>query len=132
MNISQLIRELEASKHAYKQVNDKFNALKSLREDSARELETLEKQILSYMQENGVYQEEINVEEGFTHVLTYLKPKQVVDIPLIDAIPDEFCRLERKPNKAAIKEYLKENQVNWGCLSDGKASFRLDIKRSPE
>ena len=56
------------------------------------------------------------------------KPSQVLLIENESRIPEEFCHYEKKINNAAVKEALKEGQVEGARLVDGKRSVMIKLK----
>ena len=74
----------------------------------------------SLITETGEY--EVTIPGKVTdYKIGYLRePSDVVEIPDVNAVPDEFVEIERKPNKIEIKKHLKNNNVNWARLTKGE------------
>ncbi len=61
--------------------------------------------------------------------LITVKPAPVsVLIPDNEAVPEEFCRIKKEPDKTRIKEFLKHNKCNWATLSDRDNTIQLKTK----
>jgi len=58
------------------------------------------------------------------------KPRQVVDVPNIDLVPEEYVKVERTLMKKEIKEFLKTNRVNWANFKDGAVYLNYKIRKN--
>lgn len=79
------------------------------------------------MQENGLLEDLIEGEH-INYKIHFTTPKGAVKCPNPDAVPDDFCKIERKPELKKIKEFFDEgNQVNWATIefSEPKLTYKL-------
>lgn len=84
------------------------------------------KNIENLIQENGVCDDLVAGEEYDTRV-HYSNPRGRVVIADKDAIPEKFVRtsVTTEPDKLAIREYLKENKVNWAKMEYPEPVLKL-------
>lgn len=60
----------------------------------------------------------------------YTTPRKVVDIPDIDAVPDEYVKTTVTPDKKAIEEFLKQRGgCNWASFKDGNSNLNYKIRK---
>lgn len=76
------------------------------------------------MREDGVT-EEIIESDLARFKLTFSTPTKTLDIPDVDAVPDEFIKTERKPMKREIKDAYGDFDVlpNWVQWKEGESKF---------
>jgi len=87
-------------------------------------------QLAAEMKSNGVLEELVDG-ELIDYKLSFTNPRGAIKCPDADAVPDEFCKIERKPELKKVKEYLDAgNEVNWATIefSEPKLTYRL-VKR---
>ncbi len=85
-------------------------------------LEKAWQHIAALMAETGEF-EVLLPGENCDYKIAYSKPRQNVEVD-DDAVPDEFCKLVRTPNKKEIKEMLESGaKVNWARLKDGESKL---------
>jgi len=87
--------------------------------------------IANEMNESGVLEETI-AGELIDYVLYFTKGRESVKVENPDAVPDEFCKIERKPKLKEIKEYIASgNHVNWACVEtgSGKLSYKAKVRK---
>lgn len=71
------------------------------------------------MAENGEY-ESIIVGQEIDYKICYTTPRQSVKIVNAEAVPDEYCKIERKPKLKEIGDLLKAGlQTNYATLEYG-------------
>lgn len=81
--------------------------------------------ILQYMQENGVKQDQVE-EEVVTILVTLMDGKESVDCPEIDAVPEEFIKTTRAVDKKAVADHIKESPLpNWCTMKTGKPFIQV-------
>ncbi len=74
--------------------------------------------------------EEMLAETGEYEVLvdnvkvSWSTPRESVKISDPLAVPDEYCKIERKPKLTEIKKYLESNKVNWASMESGEAKLQ--------
>ncbi len=105
-----------AEKERVLQAKEAISKLKVAAESARVELE-------SFMRENGLL--EAVVESGcIDYKLSIANPRASVKVDE-DAVPDEWCKIERKPKLKEIGDYLKlGGQVNWARFEVGAASLQ--------
>lgn len=109
-NLKEQIAELEAEKQLQE-----------------REAQDAASQIKQGMLENGVTEDLIEGEH-INYKIHFTTPRGAVKCPNPDAVPDDFCKIERKPELKKIKEFLDEgNLVNWAAIefSEPKVTYKL-------
>lgn len=75
--------------------------------------------IAQEMRENGLLEDTIEG-ELINYKLYFSAPRASVDVD-VSAVPDEFCKIERKPELKKIKEYIDAgNQVNWATIKQNE------------
>jgi hypothetical protein len=73
---------------------------------------------------------ESDKQDGFTLYLR--KGSQRIDVNA-DACPDEFCRIKREPDKAAIKKHIDAgNIVNWATVQVGEPTLVIKVTGSED
>lgn len=83
-------------------------------------------QIDAEMKANGVI-EDIYEGNMTNFKVCYQKQPEKVVIDE-DAVPDEYCRIKREPNKTAIKEMLQSGvQTNWARLERGEDKLTYKV-----
>ncbi len=81
------------------------------------------KAIDAIMKESGEF--EVGLTIGHNHYkINYSTPRQSVKIVDIDAVPDEFCKIERKPKLKEIGELLKNGNTNWAMFELGEKKLQ--------
>lgn len=79
------------------------------------------KEVESYMASTGEYEMEFPAPAGQKYVVGWSTPRQSVKIVDDAAVPDEFCRIKREPDKKKIKEELESGKAhNWASLEYGE------------
>ena len=64
------------------------------------------------------------------YVIYTTKGRESVKVENPDAVPDEFCKIERKPKLNEIKKHIEDgNQVNWAALEKGHGKVTYKIKK---
>jgi hypothetical protein len=125
-----LSRWLEADKNAA-QIKAEIDALEIKLHTAKREAESAAFEIQQEMADTGEY--EILVQGEYTDYKIYWGGgRESVKVENPDAVPDEFCKIERKPKLREIAEHLKTNQVNWAAVEKGsqKLNYKLVKKGS--
>lgn len=70
------------------------------------------KEIATLMVESNEYQ--FKHESGVVIDFYYPTPRKSIDVPDANAVPDDFCRIKREPDKLKIKDHLDAgNRPNW-------------------
>ena len=101
--------------------------LEAEKQQQEREADDAANQIRKEMIENGV-SEDLIEGEIINYIIYFTKSRGAVKCPNSDAVPDRFCKIERKPEFKKIREFLDEgNQVNWATIefSEPKLTYRL-------
>jgi hypothetical protein len=82
------------------------------------------------MAENGEY-EVIIPAEGFDYKINYSTPRQSVKVIDPDAVPDELCKIERKPRLKEIGDLLKAGEShNWASLEYGERKLQWKVTKA--
>jgi chromosome segregation ATPase len=92
-----------------------------------REAQDAANTIRQEMQENGLLEDLIEGEH-INYKICFTNPRGSTKCPNPDAVPDDFCKIERKPELTKIKKFLDEgNQVNWATVefSEPKLTYKL-------
>ncbi len=82
------------------------------------------------MESNGVVEDTISG-QYCDYVIYTTAGGESVKVENPDAVPDEFCKIERKPKLNDIKKHIKEgNSVNWATIetSQGKLTYKIKKK----
>lgn len=73
------------------------------------------------MAQTGEYEILLPGENGMDYKIAWSTPRQSVKIVDDAAVPDEFCRVKREPDKKKIKEELESGaKHNWAALEYGE------------
>lgn len=84
--------------------------------------------IESEMRENGITEETING-SLFDYKIYFTSGRESIKIDNIDAVPDEFCKIERKPKLKEIKDHIDSgNKINWANVEIGKGKLTYKVK----
>ena len=79
-----------------------------------------------YMESNGVT-EEVFVGDSVDYKVCFTTPRETVDTPDVDALPDEFARIKKEPKKKELLEHIKSlpehERPNWATLKLGEKSL---------
>ena len=125
-----LSRWLEADKKVA-EIKQQMDLLDTELHRYKREAESAAFEIQQEMADTGEY--EILVQGEYTDYKIYWGGgRESVKVENPDAVPDEFCKIERKPKLREIAEHLKTNQVNWATMEKGskKLNYKLVKKGS--
>lgn len=126
MSEQHLIRWLEADKKI-SELKAQMATLDELIKQAQLEVDDARQSIQSEMAETGEF--EINISGEYANYKIYFPtPRESVKVENPDAVPDEFCKIERKPKLKEIKEHIDSgNQVNWACIERGtpKLAYKL-------
>jgi hypothetical protein len=124
-----LIRWLEADKKIFKAKQD-IAGLEAVIKDAELEANDARLSIQQEMAETGEF--EINIGgEYFNYRIYFPTARESVKVENSNAVPDEFCKIERKPKLKEIKEHIDlGNHVNWACIEQGtpKLTYKLTKK----
>lgn len=78
-------------------------------------------EIETHMKETGEFELEFPAPAGQKYVINWSTPRQSVKIVDEAAVPDEFCRIKREPDKKKIKEELESGKThNWASMEFGE------------
>ena len=105
--------KLEAEAHYHKQTA----------KDCDRQAELIKGDIKKLLEDNGV----VASNAGEFSLRIKRNPDSVV-IPDMSAVPDEFCRIKKEPDKTKIKKFIETNKVNWATFAE--PSTNLTIARA--
>lgn len=84
--------------------------------------------LLACMKENGLLQSQLDYGMS-TIVLSVRKGSLSVDVPDLEAVPQDFIRVKREPDKKKIADMLKDGAlVNWATLQQGEDILMIDSK----
>jgi len=84
--------------------------------------------IEAIMSETGEYEIMLPAPGGVQYQIGWSVPKQSVKVIDDDAVPDEFCRLKREPDKKKIKEAMDYGtKLNWARLEFGESHLQWKI-----
>lgn len=87
-------------------------------------------QVEKMMAENGEY-ECIIPSDTFNYKISYSTPRQSVKIINVDAVPDELCKIERKPRLKEIGDLLKAGEKhNWASLEYGEKHLQWKVVKN--
>lgn len=90
------------------------------------------KALSDLMEETGETEVLLPSDGATWNKIYYTAPRESLKVDE-DAVPDEFCKIERKPKLNEIKEYLKcrDDLPNWAHLEIGKSKLAWkNVKRS--
>lgn len=80
-----------------------------------RDKERLEKVMLEEMKRDGVQSHDMG-----SVVYRWQKGKESVKFACIEALPEDFVKIKKEPNKEKLKAFLKDgNQCNYATLEIG-------------
>lgn len=113
-------------------VNDLQMADKMLRDAdmtkklAQHHLAEAERVIEDYYNETGETKIDMDV---FYYGFSYSTPRKSIDCPDVDAVPDEFVRIKREPDKRKIGDYLKtcDSLPNWAVEKEGESKFQIKV-----
>lgn len=109
--VANYIQHQEAVAKARKEEAQRIQTLAKHSENKAN---SLKKYLLNQMEESG-----IKKIEGTKNKISLRKKPAQLNIKVdYDQIPQEFVKIEYKPEKAEIKRYLKNNEVEWASLEE--------------
>ena len=117
----QVILECESDLSAAKTELQKATTLFGQAVNGAQKrLDDAWKDMEAYMASTGEY--EITLPgDGIDYKIGWSTPRQSVKIVDDAAVPDEFCRIKREPDKKKIKEELESGKAhNWASLEYGE------------
>lgn len=93
-----------------------------------RNLKAAWEEVEAAMKENGTVEETLPG-DIMDYRIAYSVPRETVDIADGAAVPDNFCRIDRVPNKTEIGKFLKQchetqNPLpNWATLKPGESKL---------
>ncbi len=101
------------------------NTIAALENENRQHWETIKTE----MEANGLLED--TIEGDYCDYVIYTTTgRESVKVENPDAVPDEFCKLERKPKLTEIKKHIQEgNQVNWACIERGEGKLTYKIKK---
>lgn len=72
-------------------------------------------------------EESVIVKGGYQNwKISYTKPRGKVKVTNIDAVPDEFVKIEKKPKLKEIGEYLDEHGLsNWAEIETSEPKIQI-------
>lgn len=86
-----------------------------------KRVDDLYAECLAEMKENGVVKDNAG-----SYVVTRRKNPATVDVTDINAVPDEYIRLKKEPDKAKIKDAaLAGLKANWLVINEGTESLTI-------
>lgn len=78
--------------------------------------------------ENGVVEDIIHG-ELIDYKIYFTAGRESVKVENPDSVPDEFCKIERKPKLREIKEHIESgNLVNWATIETGSGKLTYKAK----
>lgn len=78
-------------------------------------------QAKDYMNHNGLVEDTVKG-EFIDYKIYFTTPRESVKV--LDGVPDEFCKIERKPDLKKIKSFIDEgNTPNWATLQLGESNL---------
>lgn len=113
-----LIEQYESARQRVFETEETFKEAKFQKDKAARELEEMRQALIDFMEGNGL----VSTERLWLSKTVSLS----VDIIDVDSVPDEYIRIKREPNKAAIKA-LKLPESNWLKYKE-TTNYRLEVK----
>lgn len=120
MELKQLIEEISRLEELEKGYDKSIQAIQDEKRELTSSISRKRGIIKAYMQENGVKQEEVDF--GVVNIFVTLNEgKTTVDCPDINAVPEEFLRIKKEPDKKKISEFIKESPAipNWAIFTKG-------------
>lgn len=92
---------------------------------ASKSVEDAMNNIESLMKESGEYEILLPGENGIDYKINYSTPRQSVKIVDPNAVPDLFCKIERKPKLKEIGDLLKAGgSHNWASLEYGEKKLQ--------
>jgi hypothetical protein len=125
--MSELLARWIAADAKISNLKERIAELEAEKQLQEREAQDAASQIKKEMLENGVTEDLIEGEH-INYKIHFATPRGSVKCPSSDAVPDDFCKIERKPELTKIKKFLDEgNQVNWATVefSEPKITYKL-------
>jgi hypothetical protein len=107
-----LIDMLIGTRNSVQRAKKEVEAASAVLRTMEKQLEDVEQAIIDYCEANGVLQ--FNAE----HYSITVQSRESVDVPDVDAVPEEYTRIKREPNKILIKE--ARPQGNWYAIKETK------------
>jgi len=119
--VARYIQHQEALANARRTEARRINALASQAENQAEKL----RRYLSQQLQLSNYQKL----EGTTAKISLRKKQPQLSLRDVEELPDELVKIERKPDKKAIKAYLQQHgKQPWGELVDDPQGYSVVIK----
>lgn len=122
--LNQLVKQRQETLATIRAIDEYLK--KELLERKARlehKVEGIEVTALRLMKDAG-----ISTHRAPLATISASKGRMRLNIPDESAVPDAYCKIERKPDKAAIKDYLLFNQPNWASLEQGPPTLTVRTK----
>lgn len=110
---------------------DAKRALDSARAEEVRmkrQMERMTDTLSKYIAEHGP--QEIDV-DGYIYKVRQTTPQGRLVVPDVEAVPDEWVKVEKKPKLKEIKDHIKETGevFNWCAIEYGEPSVTYSIKK---
>ena len=122
-----LIRWMEADK-AVSDIKKEADAVEQRLKAAQAESDSARDAAKDYMAETGEYQ--VDIEGGLADYQIYwTAARESLKVENPDAVPDEFCKIERKPKLREIADYIKDNPVNWAVMEKGTSKLTYKLKK---
>ena len=93
-----LVQQLLDARHRLEQHKKAMQSLRGEQNGLEARVNEAETALLDYLTANGIKQSSCG-----PYTMTLLSA-EAVEIPDLDAVPDEFCRVKKEPNKSLIRE----------------------------
>jgi hypothetical protein len=103
------------------------DTLKPCYRKSCKSLKEIKEAIKEYVLETG----EVKLDMGaFYYTFGWTKPRESIEVPDVDALPDEFKRVKVEPKKTDIAKYIKglDALPNWVVVNEGTPSFTIGVR----
>lgn len=105
-----LFQEMMYARHEIEKINDQIRELQAEKKRFTKRKEETEQALADYMQANGVINFKANKET------VTLGESTSVDVPDVEALPDEYVRIKREADKTKIGQALRMGKIanaNW-------------------
>lgn len=128
-----LVAEKKLSEEKQK-ADEVINNLKLAVSKAEYEFEAAKAAMQKHMEDNGVVEDLL--EGDFNDFkISFTKPKEIVDITEMEALPDEFVRVKKEPKKKELLDYIKSfpehKRPNWATLKFGEKTLTWrSVKKS--
>lgn len=129
--MEELFQAWVAADNVVHEIKEKIEALENELRRAQRAATDAMIEVRDVMQHDGLVEE--NIRGALVDYKIYFTtPRKSVKVLDTDALPDEFCKIERKPNLRKINDHIAEGHTpNWATVEEGtpKLSYKAVMRR---